>query len=67
MPLIELIQDNNTTNKLPLCYKGYADMKPCLLPVHDHQVILEKLKQEKTLTIMWLMTRSEERREPHLV
>ena len=42
MPLIELIQDNNTTNKLPLRYKGYADMNPCLLSVHDHQVILGK-------------------------
>ena len=52
MPLIELIQDNNTTNKLPLRYKGYADMNPCLLSVHDHQVILEKLKQENILTMM---------------
>ena len=26
MPLIELIQENNTTNKLPLLYKGYADI-----------------------------------------
>ena len=52
MPLIELIQDNNTTNKLPLSYKGYADMNPILLCVHDHQVILEKLKQEKILTMM---------------
>ena len=41
MPLIELIQDKNTTNKLPLRYKGYADMNPRLLPVHNHQVILE--------------------------
>ena len=31
MPLIELIQKNNTTNKLPLRYKGYADMNSCLL------------------------------------
>ena len=52
MPLIELIQDNNTTNKLPLLYKGYADMNPCLLSVHNHQVILEKSKQEKILTTM---------------
>ena len=42
IPLIELIQDNNTTNKLPLRYKGYADMNPRLFSVHDHQVILEK-------------------------
>ena len=52
MPLIELIQENNTTNKLPLCYKGHADMNPCLLSVHDHQIILEKLKREKILTMM---------------
>ena len=52
MPLIELIQENNTTNKLPLRYKGYADMNPCLLSVHNHQVILEKMKQEKILTMM---------------
>ena len=44
MPLIELIQDNNTTNKLPLRYKGYADMKPCLLYVNNHKVILEKIE-----------------------
>ena len=31
MPLIDLIQEKNTTNKFPLHYKGYADMKPCLL------------------------------------
>ena len=43
MPLIQLIQVNNTTNKLPLRYKGYADMNPCLLSVHDHQVVLEKI------------------------
>ena len=41
MPLIDLIQDNNTTDKLPLRYKGYTDMNPCLLSLHDHQVILE--------------------------
>ena len=52
MYLIELIQDNNTTNKLPLHYKGYSDMNPRLLPVHDHQVILENFKQEKILTMM---------------
>ena len=52
MSIIELIQENNTTNKLTLRYKGYADMNPCLLSVHDHQVILEKLKQEKILTMM---------------
>ena len=49
MPLIELIQDNNTTNKLPLRYKGYSDMNPCLLSVHDHQVILEKIEARENL------------------
>ena len=49
MPLIELIQDKNTTNKLPLHYKGYADMNPCLLSVHDHQVILEKIEAREKL------------------
>ena len=49
MPLIELIQEKNTTNKLPLCYKGYADMNPCLLSVHDHQVILEKIEARENL------------------
>ena len=48
MHLIELIQDNNTTNNFPLRYIGYADINPRLLSLHDHQVILEKLKQEKS-------------------
>ena len=30
MTLIELIQDKNTTNNLPLRYKGYADMNPMM-------------------------------------
>ena len=49
MPLIELIQQNNTTNNLPLRYKGYADMNPCLLSVHNHQVILEKIEARENL------------------
>ena len=49
MPLIEFIQDNNTTNKLPLRYKGYDDMNPCLLSVHDHQVILGKIEARENL------------------
>ena len=52
MPLIELIQENNTTNGLPLRYKGYADMNPCLLYVHDHQVILGKIEAREILTII---------------
>ena len=49
MPLIELIQENSTTNKLPLRYKGYSDMKPFLLSVHNHQVILEKIEARENL------------------
>ena len=49
MPLVELIQEKNTTNQLPLCYEGYADMKPCLLSVHNHQVTLEKIEARENL------------------
>ena len=49
MPLIEFIQDNNTANKLTLRYKGYADINPSLLSVHDHQVILEKVEARENL------------------
>ena len=49
MPLIELIQENNTTDKLSLRYKGYADMNPCLLSVRDHQVILEIIEAREKL------------------
>ena len=49
MPLIELIQENNTTNKLPLRYKGYAYTNPCLLSVHNHQVILKKIEARENL------------------
>ena len=49
MPLTELIQDNNTTNKLPLRYKGYTDMNPCLLSIHDHQVIMGKIEARENL------------------
>ena len=49
MTLIELIQDNNTTNKLPLRYNGYADMNSCVLSLHNHQVILEKIVARENL------------------
>ena len=49
MPIIELIQDNNTKNKLSLRYKGYADMNPCLLSIHDHREILEKIEAKENL------------------
>ena len=43
MPYIELIQDNNTTNEFPRCFKGYSDMNPHLLSEHDHLIILDKI------------------------
>ena len=43
MPFVEFIQDNNTTNKLPPSFKGYADMNPHLLSEHDHQIIFDKI------------------------
>ena len=49
IPLIELIQNNNTTNKLPLHCKGCADMNPFLLSVHDRQVILGKIEARENL------------------
>ena len=49
VPLIELIKENNTTNNLPLRYKGYADMNPCFLSVHDNHVILEKIEARENL------------------
>ena len=49
MPLVELIQENNTTNKLPLRYKGYADTNPRLLSVQYHQVILGKIEATENL------------------
>ena len=48
MPYNELIQDNNITNKLPSLFKEYADMNPHFLSEHDHQIILDKLKEEKS-------------------
>ena len=44
MPYIELIQDNNTTNKLPSLFKGYYDMNPHLLSDHNHQIILDNIE-----------------------
>ena len=49
LPLIELIQENNTTNKLPLSYKGYADMNACLLSVHDDKVTLGKIEARENI------------------
>ena len=44
MPYIELIQDKNTTNKLPSRFKGYADMNPHLLSEQYHQIVLDKIE-----------------------
>ena len=49
MTLIELIQYKNTTNKLPSRFKGYAFMDPYLLSEHDHQIILDKIKEIENL------------------
>ena len=49
MNYIELIQYNNTTNKLTSCFKGYADMNPHLLSDHDHQIILDKIEARENL------------------
>ena len=49
IPYIGFIRDNNITNKLPLRYKGYADMNPCLLSLHNHQVILEKVEARENI------------------
>ena len=46
---IELIQDNNTTNNLPSCFKGYADINPHLLSEHDHQIILDKIEARENI------------------
>ena len=43
IPYIEFIQDNNTKNKLPLYFKGYAEVNPHLLSEHNHQIILDKI------------------------
>ena len=57
MPLIEFIQDNNKTNKLPSFSRGYADMNPHSLYKHNHQIILDKIVARKILTMMnmWKM------------
>ena len=49
MPLIELIHDNNTTNNLPSCFKGYTDMNPNLLSEHNHQIILDKIEARENI------------------
>ena len=40
MPYIELIKDNNTTNKFPSRFKEYVYMNPHLLSEQDHQNLI---------------------------
>ena len=49
MPYIELIQDNDTTNNFPSCFKVYADMDPNLLSEHDHKIILDKIEARENI------------------
>ena len=43
MTYIGFNQENNTKNKLPSPFKGYADMSSNLLSEHDHQIILDQI------------------------
>ena len=49
MPYIELIQDNNTTKRLPSRFKGYAYMNLHLLSKHDHKIILDQIEARENL------------------
>ena len=49
MPYIELILENNTKNKFPSRFKGYADMNPHLLSEDYHQIILDKIEGTENL------------------
>ena len=49
MPLIELIQYNNTENKLTSRFKGYNFMNPPSLSEQDHQIILDKIEARENL------------------
>ena len=49
MTYIEIIQDNNTLNKLQSRFKGYADLNPRLLSKHDHQIVLDKVEARENL------------------
>ena len=47
MQYIELIQEKNTTNKLPSHFQGSSDKKPHLLSELDHHIILDKIEAKK--------------------
>ena len=49
MPYIKLVQDNNTANKLPSCFKGYSDVNPHLLSEQDHQIILDHIEERESI------------------
>ena len=49
VPYIELIQDNNITNKFPSHFKEYNDMNPHLLSEHNHQSILDKIETREDI------------------
>ena len=49
IPYIEFIQDNNTPNKLPSCFKGYTDMNPHLISEQDYQTILDKIEAKENI------------------
>ena len=49
MPSIELIQYNNTMNKFPSRFKGYAFMNPHLLSEQDNQIILDKIEARENI------------------
>ena len=49
MNYIELIQDNNATNKLSSRFKGYANMNPYLWSEHDHQIILDRIEARENI------------------
>ena len=49
MPLIKLIQYDNTTNKLPSRFKGYIFMNPNLWSEHDHHILLNKIEARENI------------------
>ena len=49
MTYIELIQENNKTNKLPSRFKGYYDINPHLIYEHNHQITLDKIEARDNL------------------
>ena len=44
-----MIQDKNTTNKLPSHFKGFADTNPHVLSENKHQIILDKIEARENI------------------